>query len=146
MYNMAVTIDRETPVNTAFVGVIDREMISQSVLPTHHASIFAGKGTRVVKMAARAEAGASSSKWEKWDKTLENFKSSHQVEFSVLCSKNIASANSRPSPKVVHHSYTFLYEHKYAHAQYGCIHSGKPKLGLRPKIRGYLKPSVITIH
>ena len=83
--------------------VIDREMISQSVLPTHHASIFPAKSTRVVKMAARIEAGASFSKWEKWKKTLENFKSSDQVEFIVgplLCSKNVAAANRRLSPKV----------------------------------------------
>ena len=50
----------------------------QSVFPTHHASIFPAKCTRVVKLTARIEAGASFSKWEKWNKTLENFKSSHQ--------------------------------------------------------------------
>ena len=62
----AVAIDRNTPVNSAFMRVRDREMISQSVLPTHHASIFRAKGTRVVKMAVIIEAGASFSKWEKW--------------------------------------------------------------------------------
>ena len=71
-----VAIDRDTPVNSAFIYVIDRDMISQSVLPTHHASIFPAKGTHVVKMAARIEAGASFSNWEEWNKTLENFKSS----------------------------------------------------------------------
>ena len=58
-YNIASAIDSDTPVNSAFIRVIDREMISQSVLPTHHASIFPAKSTRVVKMAARIEAGAS---------------------------------------------------------------------------------------
>ena len=62
---IAVAIDRDTPVNSAFIRVIDWEMINQSVLPTHHASIFPAKGTRVIKMAARIEAGASFSKWEK---------------------------------------------------------------------------------
>ena len=61
-----------TPVNSVFISVMDREMISQSVLPTNHASIFPAKGTRVVKMAARIAAGASFSKWEKWNKTLKN--------------------------------------------------------------------------
>ena len=124
-------------VNSTFVPVIDREMLSQSVLPTHHASIFSAKGTRAVKMAARIEACASFSKWEKWNKTLENFKYSHQV-VNVLCSTNVDAANRRLSPKTVNHPY----DHKYAHAQYGCIHSGKqrsrssglrhnqPKLGL----------------
>ena len=130
---IAVAIDRDTPVNNAFIGVIDRDMISQSVLSTHHASIFPAKGTRVVKMAARIEAGASFTKWEKWNKTLENFKSSHQVEFSVLCSKNVDSANGRLSSKVVHHQY----DHKYAHAQYG--QRGYPKFRTSPQsteIRG----------
>ena len=89
--------------NSAFIPVIDREIVidnSQSVLPTHHASIFPAKSTRVVKMVARIEAGASFSKWEKWNKMFENFKSSHQVESSVLCSKNVASANRRLSPKL----------------------------------------------
>ena len=104
----AIAIDRDTPVNSAFICVIDKEMIRQSVLPTHHASIFPAKSTCVVKMAARIEASASFSKCEKWNKTFENFKSSHQVEFSVLCSKNLAVANRRLSPKVVHHPY----EHK----------------------------------
>ena len=103
-----MAIDRDTPVNSAFIRVIDREMISQS----HQASIFPAKSTRVVKMAARIEAVASFSKWEKWNRKLENFKSSHQVEFSVLCSKNVAAANRRLSPKVVQQ----LYDHKYAHA------------------------------
>ena len=110
-----------TPVNSAFIRVTDMEMISQSVLPTHQDDIFPAKSTRV-KMAVRKEAGASFTKCEKWNKTLENFKSSHQVEFSELCSKNVAAANRRLSPTVVHHPY----DHKYAHAQYGCIHSGKP--------------------
>ena len=118
-----MAIDRDSPVNSAFIRVIDREVISQSVLPTHHASIFPAKGTRVVKMAVRIEDGASFPKWKKWNKTLENFNSSHVVGFSVLCSNNVADANKRLSPKVVHHAY----DHKYAHAQYGCIHSGKPK-------------------
>ena len=65
--------------------VIDREMISQSVLPTHHASIFPVKNTRVVKMAARIEAGASFSNWEEWNKTLANFKSS-QIKLNLLYS------------------------------------------------------------
>ena len=110
-------------------------MISQSVLPTHHASIFPAKGRRVVKMAAKIEAGASFSKWKKWNKTLEKFKSSHQVEFSVLCIKNVASAYRRLSPKVVQHPY----DHKYAHAQYGCFPSGKPNFKNAPQsteIRG----------
>ena len=47
-----------TPVDNAFLRVIDREMISQSVLPTHDASIFPAKSTHVVEMAARIEAGA----------------------------------------------------------------------------------------
>ena len=55
---IAVAIDNDTPVNSAFIHVIDREMISQSVLPTHHTSIFPAKSTHVVKMAARIEAGA----------------------------------------------------------------------------------------
>ena len=116
---IAVAINKDTPVNSAFIRVIDREMISQSVLLTHHASILPANGTRVVKIAARREAGASFSKWEKWNKTLENFKSSHRVEFCVLCNKKVAAANSRLSPKVAHH--------KFAHAQYGCIHFGKPR-------------------
>ena len=70
-----MAIDRDTPVNSAFIRVIDREMISQAVLPTHHASIFPAKSTRVVKMVARIAAGASFSNWEEWKKTLENFKS-----------------------------------------------------------------------
>ena len=73
-FHIAVAIDRN---NSALIRVIDREMISQSVLPTHHASIFPAKSTRVVKMAARIEAGAFFSKCEKWNKTLENFISSH---------------------------------------------------------------------
>ena len=60
--NLAVAIDRDTPVNSAFIRVIDREMISQSVLLTHQASIFPAKGTPVVKMAARIEAVAFFSK------------------------------------------------------------------------------------
>ena len=67
-----MAIDKDTPVNSAFIRVIDREMISQSVLPTHHASIFPAKCTSVVKMAARIEAAASVLKWEKWNKTLAN--------------------------------------------------------------------------
>ena len=55
-------------------ALLTGEMISQSVRPTRHASIFQAKCTCVVKMAARIEAGASFSKWEKWNKTLENFK------------------------------------------------------------------------
>ena len=90
-----MAIDRYTPVNSAFIRAIDREVISQSVLSTHHASIFPAKGTRVGKMGARIEAGISFSKWEKWNKTFENFKSSHQVEFCVVCSKNVAAANRR---------------------------------------------------
>ena len=109
------------------------EMISQSVFPTHHASIFPAKSTRVVEMAARIEAGASFSNWEEWNKTLENFKSSHRVEFTIglLCTKNVAAANRRLSSKFVYHPY----DHKYAHAQYGCSHPGKPRRrnsGLRP--------------
>ena len=122
-FKNAVAIDRDTPVNSVFIRVIGREMISQSVIPTHHASIFPAKGTCVVKMAARIEARAFFSKREKCNKTLENFKSSHQVEISVFCTKNVAAANSRLSPKVVHHPL----DHKYAHAQYGCIYSGKPR-------------------
>ena len=53
----AVVIDRDTRVNSEFIPVIDRGMINQSVLPTHHASTFPAKGTCVVKMAARIEAG-----------------------------------------------------------------------------------------
>ena len=123
-----MTIDRETPVNNAFIRVIDREMINQSVLSTHHACIFPAKCTCVAKMASRIKAGASFSKWEKWNKTLENF---NQVELSVLCSKNVAAANRRLSPKVVNHPF----DHKYAHTRYGCIHSGKPRSrssGLQP--------------
>ena len=67
----AVAIDRDTPVNSAVIRVIDRVMISQSVHATHHASISPAKNTRFIKMAARIEATASFSKWEKWDKTLE---------------------------------------------------------------------------
>ena len=93
-------------------------MISQSVLPTHHAPIFPAKSTHVVKMAARIEAGASFSNWEEWNKTLENFKSCHQVEFFVLGSKSIAAAKRKLSPKVVQHPY----DHKYAHA-YLWLHS-----------------------
>ena len=52
-------------VNSAFIRVIDREMISQSVLLTHHDSIFPAKSTRVAEMAATIEAVASFSKWEK---------------------------------------------------------------------------------
>ena len=55
----AVAIDRDTPVNSAFLPVIDREMISQSVLPTHQASIFPAECTRVGKMAARIDRGLS---------------------------------------------------------------------------------------
>ena len=87
-----MAIDRDTPVNNAFIHIIDREMISQSALLTHHASISPAKGTRVVKMTARIEAGASFSKRDMWNNTLVNFKSNHQVEFSVLCSKNVVSA------------------------------------------------------
>ena len=65
-----MAIDRDTPVNSAFIRVIDREMISQSVFPTHQASIFPAKSTHVVKMVARIEAGAAVSKWEK-RKTLK---------------------------------------------------------------------------
>ena len=118
-----MAIDRDTLVNSAFIRVIDREMISQSVFPTHHASIVPAKSTCVFKMAAIVEAGASSSKWEKWNKTFESCKSSHQVEFSVLCSKNVAAAKRRLLLKVVHHPF----DHKYAHIQYGCINSGKPR-------------------
>ena len=118
-----MAIDKDTPVNSAFIRVIDIDMISQSGVPTHQTSIFPTKGTHVVKMAARIEAGASFSKWEKWNKTLGNFKSSHQVECSVLCSKNVAAAYRRVSPQVVHHPF----DHKYAHAHYGCIHLGKPR-------------------
>ena len=96
-----MAIDRDTPVNSAFIRVIDRDIISQSVPPTHHASIFSAQGTCVVKMAARIEAGASFSNWEKWNKTLKNFKSNHQVAYSVLCIKNVAAANRRLSSKVV---------------------------------------------
>ena len=60
-------------------------------------------------MAARIESGASILKWEKCNKTLENFKSSHQVEFSVICSKNVAAAIRRLSSKIVHR----LFDHKY---------------------------------
>ena len=104
-----MAIDRDTALDSAFIRVIHREMINQSVLPTHHASIFPAKSTHVVKMAARIEAGAFFSKWEKWNKLLENFKSSHQVEFSILCNKNVAAASRRLSPKIVHHPY----DHKY---------------------------------
>ena len=47
-------------------------------------------------MAVRIEAGAYIPNWEKWNmwnETLENFKSSHQGEFSVVCSKSVAAAN-----------------------------------------------------
>ena len=113
-----------------------REMIRQSVLPTHHASIFPAKSTHVVKMAARIEAGASFSNWEEWNKTLENFKSSHQVEFIVLGSKSIAAAkrNRRRlcSTHMITNTLTLIY---------GFIHSGKStrrSSGLRlnqPKVR-----------
>ena len=113
-----MVIDRDTPVNSIYMRIIDGQLISQSVLPTQKAC--------AVKMAAIIEAGASFSNREEWNWTLENFKSSHQVEFSVLCSKSIAAANRRLSPKVVQHPY----DHKYARAQYGYIYSGNRKLGL----------------
>ena len=102
-----MAIDRDTSVNSTYIRVFDGQLISKSVLPTQKAC--------VVKMAARIEAGASFSNREEWNKMLENFKSSHQVEFSVLCSKSIAAANRRLSPNVVQHPY----DHKYARAQYG---------------------------
>ena len=108
----AVAIDRDTSFNSEFMRVIDREMISRSVLLTQNASIFPAKSTRVAEMATRIAAAASFSKWEKWNKKLENFNSSQQVEFSVLFSKNVAAANRRLSLKVVQQ----LYDHKYAHA------------------------------
>ena len=78
--------------------------------------------TPVVNMAARIEAGASFSNWEEWNKGLENFKSGHQVELSAYCAARVFLLRGRLSPKIVQHSY----DQKYAHAQYGCIHSGKP--------------------
>ena len=128
-----MAIYRDTPVNRAIIRVIDREMINQSMFPKHQPLFFPTKSTRVVKMAARIEVDAYFSNWEEWNKTLENYKSSHQVESSVFCSKIIAAANRRPSPKVVQHPY--MYDDKYAQVQYGCIHSDKPtsrSSGLRP--------------
>ena len=126
----AVNIDRDIPVNSPFIRVIDREMISQSVLQTHHVSMFLSKGRRDVKMAARIKADAPFSKCEKWDNTLENFKSSHQVEFRALCSKNVAAANRRLSPKVVHHPY----DHKYAHARHSFAQAEEPKFRSAPQL------------
>ena len=97
----AVAIDTDAPDKSTFLPVIDREMISQSVLHTHHATIFPTKSTRVIKMAARIEAVAFFSNWKEWNKMLDNFTSSYQVEVSVFCSKCVAAANRRLSPKVV---------------------------------------------
>ena len=79
-----MAIDRGTPVNSAFIRVIDREMISQSVLPTHHASIFSAKSTRVDKMAARIEAAVCFSIWEEWNKTLETLNLA--IKWDLVCS------------------------------------------------------------
>ena len=66
-----------------FIPVIDSEMISQSVLLIHKASIIPAKSKCVVKIAARIAAAVSFLKWEKWNKKLENLAIKLNFVYSV---------------------------------------------------------------